>query len=58
MTWRDVFDGEKRMWGHRDLAARKAANCGYKFLAWAGWVWWILDDEGNVADTGIQTKDI
>lgn len=58
MTWRDIFDGHKVAFTHRDLAAKKARECGYKFLAWNGDVLFILNEKGHTAETGIKTEAV
>ena len=55
MTWRDVFDC-KKPYSHRDEAARKARECGYKFVAWNGDILFILNDRGDTAETGIKVS--
>ena len=57
MTWRDVFDC-KLQYQFKDEAARKAYECGYKFMAWNGIVFFILNDKGNTADTGIKVANL
>ncbi len=43
MTWRDVFDTDKRAWGHIDRAAKSAYDCGYAFIMWNGQVYSISE---------------
>lgn len=57
MSWRDVFDC-KIGYKHPDEAARKAAECGYKFVAWNSEVLFILDKDGKWALTGIKVESL
>ena len=57
MNWRDVFDC-KVFYKFPDEAARKAAECGYKFFAWNEDVLFVLDASGKWAETGIKVKTV
>jgi hypothetical protein len=39
LSWRDVFDSEKKRHGHIDVALGLAVQCGYSFFTWNGLVY-------------------
>jgi hypothetical protein len=44
ITWRDVFDA-KMPYKHIDQLARAATAAGYRYFAWQGGVYWVIDTE-------------
>jgi hypothetical protein len=57
MSWRHVFDCKVRYQYPGD-AAKKAAECGYKFFAWDDVVFFVLPGEGEYANTGIKVSEL
>ena len=57
MNWRHVFDC-KINYKYPTDAAKKAAECGYKFFAWNGDVLFITDEDGSYMETGIRVENL
>lgn len=57
MSWRHVFDCKVR-YQFPDEAAKKAAECGYKFFAWNSKVLFILSPDGKWAETGVEVLEL
>lgn len=43
MSWRYVFDGNKKHWGHIDNLLKVVKITGYKFFTWNDCVYEALD---------------
>ncbi len=58
MTWRDVLDVKPGTnYGHILVFARAARLLGYRFIAWNGEVYFIVD-ESELIDTGVSSDDL
>lgn len=38
-SWKDVLDGDKKMYGLITYAAAAAKEVGYQYFSWNGWVY-------------------
>lgn len=58
MTWRDVLDVKPGTnYGHITVFARAAQLLGYRFIAWEGQVYFIVDGN-DLVDTGISSQEL
>lgn len=58
--WKHVFNTNqsKVLWRDRSTAARAAHSAGYKFMNWNGWILFVVNADGDAADTGIMVEEI
>jgi hypothetical protein len=58
MTWQDVLDVKPgKYFGHITVFAKAARLLGYKFIAWEGRVYFLLD-EVDIMDTGVAVDQL
>lgn len=58
MTWQDVLEVKPgKIYGHIMVFAKVASLLGYKFIAWCGKVYFLVD-ERDVLDTGISVEEL
>ncbi|MEO5931486.1 MAG: hypothetical protein ABIR47_16250 [Candidatus Kapaibacterium sp.] len=58
MTWKDVLDVKPgTRFVHITMFAKAASLLGYRFIAWAGRVYFLIDDY-DLIDTGISVTEL
>jgi len=57
LTWRDVFDSDKKHYGIWTAANSVAMTAGYKYFLWNDRIL-IVNPEGRWQDTGLTVKDL